>query len=67
VCLALGAALFVVGTVAWVAFTIAPAAQGTLSRWDKQTHTRDYPDLSAPGEIPGDTQPTAKPSTTTQP
>jgi hypothetical protein len=67
VCLVLGAALFVVGTVAWVAFTIAPAAQGNLSRWDPKTHTRDYLDTSAPGEPPSETQPTAKPSTTTQP
>ncbi len=39
VCLGFGIALTIVGTIAWGAFTIAPAAQGDLGRWDSATHT----------------------------
>jgi succinate dehydrogenase / fumarate reductase cytochrome b subunit len=39
VCLAFGIVMMVVGTMAWSAFTIAPAARGDLNRWDESTHT----------------------------
>ena len=39
VCLACGLAMFLVGTLAWAAFTLAPAAQGDTGRWNNITHT----------------------------
>jgi len=39
VCLMLGVAMFVIGTAAWAAFTIAPDAQGDTSRFNTLTHT----------------------------
>lgn len=39
VCLGFGILLTIVGTVAWASFTILPAAQGDLGRWDNATHT----------------------------
>ena len=45
-CLMLGVALFIVGTTAWAAFTIAPAARGDTSRWDDITLT--HPDKPGP-------------------
>jgi hypothetical protein len=48
VCVVLGAVMFVVGTLAWAAFTIGPAARGDTSRWNNTTHTLpDESDLSA--------------------
>jgi len=38
-CLGFGIVLLIIGTTAWSAFTIAPAANGSLSRWDDVTHT----------------------------
>ncbi|HUO09326.1 MAG TPA: hypothetical protein VM008_13545 [Phycisphaerae bacterium] len=38
-CLGFGIVLLIIGTTAWCAFTIAPAANGSLSRWDDVTHT----------------------------
>jgi succinate dehydrogenase / fumarate reductase cytochrome b subunit len=34
VCLGFGILMMIVGTLAWAAFTIAPAARGDTSRWD---------------------------------
>jgi succinate dehydrogenase / fumarate reductase, cytochrome b subunit len=39
VCCGFGIVMLIVGTIAWSAFTIAPAARGDLSRWDDATHT----------------------------
>ncbi len=39
VCLGFGIVLTIVGTVAWASFTIVPAAQGDLGRWDAATQT----------------------------
>jgi succinate dehydrogenase / fumarate reductase cytochrome b subunit len=64
VCLALGIALFVVGTAAWAAFTIAPAAQGNLSRWDNSTltlPTESAPAPAAPAEPLSATSGSARP------
>ena len=43
VCLACGIAMFLVGTMAWAAFTIAPAAQGDTGRWNHITNTLPEP------------------------
>jgi succinate dehydrogenase / fumarate reductase cytochrome b subunit len=55
ICLMLGIALFIIGTAAWAAFTIAPAAQGNVDRWDYYTHT--LPDESEPSLDPPSPQP----------
>ena len=48
VCVVLGATMLVVGTIAWAAFTIGPAARGDTGRWDGVTHTLpDEPDPPA--------------------
>jgi succinate dehydrogenase / fumarate reductase cytochrome b subunit len=48
VCLGFGIVMMIVGTIAWAAFTIAPAARGDLSRWDDVTRT--LPDEDATHE-----------------
>ncbi len=55
VCLAFGIVMMIVGTLAWSAFTIAPAALGDVNRWDAATHTQ--PDVDANSEVEEDTMP----------
>ncbi len=38
-CLGFGVVVTLIGTMAWVAFTVAPAARGDVSRWDNYTRT----------------------------
>jgi len=46
VCLGFGIVLTIVGSIAWTAFTIAPAANGDTSRWDAVTHTLPDEDVT---------------------
>jgi succinate dehydrogenase / fumarate reductase cytochrome b subunit len=48
-CLAFGIVMTIVGTIAWSAFTIAPAARGNLARWnDGPNGTHTLPDEPSP-------------------
>jgi succinate dehydrogenase / fumarate reductase, cytochrome b subunit len=59
-CLAFGIVMFIIGTLAWAAFTIAPDVRGDLNRWNIITHT--LPDEPDSWLSPTATAPTALPA-----